>query len=263
MDAKARKRAERRMQTRLSSAKSWTVISGAAVAGGAFFVPYGGISGSDGAWVIAAGLSTTLAVLRWLDYRRLARALPAARDSLEINGSAGLGQEVRGFAGEVADALRRGRMRSKFRRSAALAPYLRLERASITAEDLAERLEGNPEALAALAGAGNAGRELLRLAATIRDVEQSIRIAPEGKKRSLEADRDRLIERLEAGVTAYEDMVSAAGECLAESVGLREALAAHSADETLESLTDAADRLRAAGDAASEIRGRIRLQPGS
>ncbi|MCH7230406.1 hypothetical protein L0U85_05985 [Glycomyces sp. L485] len=259
MDAKARKRAERRLRARLSSAKFWTSVSGATVAGAAFFVPYGGVVGSDGIWVVAAGFSTALAVVRALDYRRLARAMPAERDSLELHGPSGLRQEARGFFGEAADALRRGRMRSQFRRSAALGPYQRLERASVTAEQLAQRLEGNPEAADALAGAAKAGPELFRLALTIRDVEQAVKIASGPRQAALRADRDRLVERLEAGVSAYEDMVAAAGECLAGSVGLREALAQHS-DETLETLTDAADRLRAAGDAASEIRGRIQLQ---
>jgi hypothetical protein len=76
------------------------------------------------------------------------------------------------------------------------------------------------------------------------------------KRAGLGANLDRMAERLETGVAAYEDMVSAAGECLAGSIGLQQALSAHS-DETLHVLTDAADRLRAAGDAASEIRGSV------
>ncbi|GAB3230185.1 hypothetical protein GCM10027447_24330 [Glycomyces halotolerans] len=260
MDAKARKRARKRLRGRLSSARFWTAVSGGGIAGSAFFVPYGGLVGTDGIWIVVAGFSTALAAVRWMDYRRLARVMPAERDSLELHGSAVLGDEVRGFFGEAADALRRGRMRSLFRRSAAWGPYQRLERASGTAEQLAQRLEGHPEASAALAGAAKAGPELLQLALTIRDVEQSIRIAQGPKQTSLTADRDRLVERLEAGVRAYEDMVAAAGECLAGSVGLRQELTASSADDTLETLTDAAERLRAAGDAASEIRGRLRLQ---
>ena len=260
MDAKARKRAERRLRGRLSSARFWTSVSGATVAGSAFFVPYGGLAGSDGIWMVAAGFSTALAVVRWLDYRRLSAVMPAERASLELHGPTGLSQEARGFFSEAAEALRRGRMHSQFKRSAALGPYQRLERASVTAEHLAQRLEGNPEASAALAGAATAGPELYRLALTIRDVERSMSIAKGPKQSSLRADRDRLVERLEAGVSAYEDMVTAAGECLAGSVGLREALAANSADATLETLTDAADRLRAAGDAATEIRSRIQLQ---
>ncbi|WP_100445955.1 phage shock envelope stress response protein PspM [Glycomyces xiaoerkulensis] len=261
MDARDRKRARRRLRGRLSSARFWTAAAGGSVAGSAFFVPFDGITGSDGVWVVAAGLSGALAVVRWLDYRRLARAMPAERDSLELHGGrAELGSEVRGFFGEAAEMLRRERMRSKFRRSAAWGPYQRLERAGVTAEQLAQRLEGDPEAGAALAGAAGAGQELYRLALTVRDVEQSIRLARGPKLETLKEDRDRLVERLESGVGAYEDMVAAAGECLAGSVGLREALAANSADDTLETLTDAAERLRAAGDAASEIRGRIRLE---
>lgn len=259
MDAKARKYAVRRLGARLSSARFWTVISGATLAGSGFFVPFDGLTGSDGVWIVCAGFSTALAVVRWADYRRLARALPAERDSLELHGPAGLRQEARGVVGEAAEALRRSRMRKQFRRSAALGHYQRLERASVTAEQFADRLQGNPEATVALSGAAKAGPELFQLALTVKDVEQAIRIAPVEKKAALTADRDRLLERLEAGVNAYEDMVSAAGECLAGSVGLREALAANAADSTLETLTDAADRLRAAGDAASDIRGRIQL----
>lgn len=260
MDAKARKRAVRRLRSRLSSAKFWTVLSGATVAGSAFFLPVGGVAGSDGVWVVAAGFSTALATVRWLDYRRLARAMPAERDALELHGPPGLRQEARGILGEAALTLRRGRMRSQFRRSAALGPYQRLERASVTAEQLAQRLQGNPEAVAALAGAAKAGPELFGLALTVRDVEQAIAIASGPRQATLRADRDSLVERLEAGVSAYEDMVAAAGECLAGSVSLREALAANESDATLETLTDAADRLRAAGDAAGEIRSRIQLQ---
>ncbi len=259
MDAKARKHAVRRLRSRLSSARFWTVVSGATVAGSAFFLPVGGVSGSDGAWVVAAGFSTALAAVRWTDYRRLARVMPAEREALELHGPAGLRQEARGMIGEAAASLRRGRMRSQFRRSAALGPYQRLERASTAAEQFAQRLQGNPEAVAALSGAAKAGPELYRLALAVRDVEQSIAIASGPRQATLRADRDLLVERLEAGVSAYEDMVVAAGECLAGSVGLREALAASSADATMETLTDAADRLRAAGDAASEIRGSIHL----
>lgn len=259
MDAKARKRARRRLQGRLSSAKFWTVVSGASVAGSAFFVPYDGPTGSDGVWIVVTGFSTALAVLRWMDYRRLARIMPDERDSLELHGSAVLGDEVRGFFGEAAGALRRERIRKQFRRSAAWGPYQRLERASATAEQFAERLSDHPDAAEALGRAGTAGPELYRLALTVRDVEQAMKIAGGPRQDSLEAERDRLVERLVAGVDAYEDMVSAAGECLAGSVGLREALAANGHDRTLETLTDAAERLRAAGDAASEIRGKVEL----
>jgi hypothetical protein len=260
VDAKARKHAVRRLRSRLSSARFWTVVSGATVSGAAFFLPVDGVTGSDGAWVVAAGFSTALATVRWLDYRRLARVLPAEREALELHGPAGLRQEARGILGEAAASLRRGRIRAQFRRSAALRPYQRLEKASVTAEQFAQRLQGNPEAAAALAGAAKAGPELYRLALAVRDVEQSIAIASGPRRDSLRADRDRLLERLETGVSAYEDMVAAAGECLAGSVGLREALAASSADATLETLTDAADRLRAAGAAASEIRSSIHLE---
>ncbi|GAB4007578.1 hypothetical protein GCM10029992_61700 [Glycomyces albus] len=81
MDAKARKRARRRLRGRLSSARFWTVVSGASVAGSAYFVPFDGMTGSDGVWIVVAGFSTALAVLRWLDYRRLSRLMPAERDS--------------------------------------------------------------------------------------------------------------------------------------------------------------------------------------
>ena len=259
MDAKARKRARRRLRGRLSSARFWTVVSGATVAGSAYFVPFGGLTGSDGAWIVAAGFSTALAVLRWMDYRRLSRIMPAERDSLELHGSAVLGDEVRGFLGEAAGALRRERIRKQFRRSAAWAPYQRLERASTTAEQLADRLADHPDAAEALGHAAQAGQELYRLAVTVRDVEQAMQIAGRPRHERLRGERDRLVERLVAGVDAYEDMVSAAGEALAGSVGLREALAASGHDRTLETLTDAAERLRAAASAASEIRAQVEL----
>lgn len=258
MDAKDRKRAFKRLRSRLSSAKSWTTIAGGAVAGSAFFVPYAGLGTADGVWVTVAGFSTAMAVVRWFDYRRLARAMPAAeRDSLELHGPAQLTKEARGFFGETADAIRRGRIRAQFRGSRALRPYERLERASIAAEQMAKRLEGNDEAVAILGGAAKAGQELYRLALGVKDVEAAIAIAPDTKRSGLGANLDRMVERLESGVAAYEDMVSAAGECLAGSIGLQQALSAHRSDETLDLLTDAADRLRAAGDAASEIRGSV------
>ncbi|GAB4007576.1 hypothetical protein GCM10029992_61690 [Glycomyces albus] len=124
---------------------------------------------------------------------------------------------------------------------------------------MADRLGDHPEAAEVLARASTAGPELYRLALTVRDVEQAMKITGGPRQDTLKAERDRLVERLVAGVDAYEDMVSAAGECLAGSVGLREALAANGHDRTLETLTDAADRLRAAGAAASEIRGKVEL----
>lgn len=258
MDAKARKRAFKRLRGRLSSAKYWTTVAGGSIAGSAFFTPYLGPSALDGVWITVAGFSTALAAVRWFDYRRLARALPAAeRDSLEIHGPARLYKEARGLFGETADAIRRGRVKARFRGSRALRSYERLERASIAAEQMAQRLDGHPEAVAILAGAAQAGQELYRLALGVKDVEQAMAIASEGRRAGMEANLARMVERLEAGVAAYEDMVSAAGECLAGSIGLQQALTDHRADETLDLLTDAADRLRAAGDAASEIHGRI------
>ncbi|GAA2283699.1 hypothetical protein GCM10009853_042830 [Glycomyces scopariae] len=263
MDAKDRKRAFKRLRSRLASAKSWTTTAGGAVAGSAFFIPYAGLGGLDGVWVTVAGFSTAMAVVRWLDYRRLARALPAEeRASLEIHGTAKLTKEAQGLFGEAAQAIQRGRARSQFKHSRALAPYERLEQASIAAERMADRLQGNQEAVAILAGAAKAGRELYQLALSVRDVEQAMGVSPAMKRTGLQDGLDRMVERLDAGVTAYEDMVSAAGECLAGSLGLQHELSAHRADETLDMLTDAADRLRAAGDAASEIRGRIGPQRG-
>ncbi|GAA2164938.1 MULTISPECIES: phage shock envelope stress response protein PspM [Glycomyces] len=262
MDAKDRKRALKRLRSRLSSAKFWTTTAGGAAAGSAFFMPYAGLGAPDGVWVTIAGFSTAMAVVRWLDYRRLARVIPAAeRASLELHGPAQLSKEARGLFGETAEAIRRGRIRAQFRRSRALQPYERLERASIAAEQMAKRLEGNDEAVAILAGASKAGQELYRLALGVKDVEAAIAIAPEVKRAGLGANLDRMVERLETGVAAYEDMVSAAGECLAGSIGLQQALSAHRADETLDLLTDAADRLRAAGVAASEIRGSVGPPP--
>lgn len=258
MDAKERKRAFKRLRSRLASAKGWTTTAGGAVAGSAFFIPYEGMGGPDGVWVTVAGFSTAMAVVRWFDYRRLARALPAAeRDSLEIHGPAKLSKEARGLFGEAAQAIRRGRIRDQFKHSRALRHYERLEQASIAAERMAERLKGNEEAVAILAGAGQAGRELYQLALSVKDVEQAMAVSPSMKRSGLQDGLDRMVDRLDAGVTAYEDMVSAAGECLAGSIGLQHELSAHRADETLDMLTDAADRLRAAGDAASEIRGRL------
>lgn len=256
MDAKDRKRAYKRLRSRLSAARSWTVTAGGALAGTAFFIPYSGLGVPDGVWATVAGFSTAMAVIRWFDYRRLRDALPATeRDSLEILGPGRLTKEVRGFFGEAADAIQKGRVRSRFKGSRALRPYERLERASIAAEQMANRLQGNDEAVAILAGAGKAGRELYQLALSVKDVEQAAAVAPGAKR--LDDSLDRMVERLEAGVSAYEDMVSAAGECLAGSIGLQHELSAHRADETLDVLTDAADKLRAAGDAASEIRGTL------
>lgn len=255
MDAKARKRALKRLRARLSSAKEWSVTAGATIAGSAFFVPYMGLGVADGVWVTAAGLATTMSVIRWADYRRLAKAIPAEdRASLELHGPAGLSKEAKSLFGETAEAIRRGRMRAQFRRSRALRPYERLEQATIAAEQMAQRLEGNAEAVAILSGAANAGGELYRLALGVKDIEQAIAVAPPAKRAGMSSSLDRMVERLETGVAAYEDMVSAAGECLAGSIGLKHALAEHGHDQTLETLTDAADKLRAAGDAASEIR---------
>jgi len=259
VDAKDRKRAFKRLRSRLSAAKFWTTTAGGAVAGSAFFVPYAGLGTADGVWVTVAGFSTAMAVVRWLDYRRLAHALPdAERASLELHGPARLAKEARGLFGETAEAIRRGRIRAQFRHSRALRPYERLEQASIAAEHMANRLDGNHEAVAILAGAAKAGQELYRLALSVKDVEEALAIAPETKRAGMDASLARMVERLETGVAAYEDMVSAAGECLAGSIGLQQALSAHRTDETLDLLTDAADRLRAAGDAASEIRGSVR-----
>lgn len=228
------------------AARRWTTTAAALGGAAAVLVPYAGVGVGDAGWVAAAGGSMALAVFRWLDYRRVA-ALPVPESAEPGREGAGLERLLRShpLGRTISDELRRHRERLVFRDSAAAAAWQRLERASRAMPALAERL---PD-LAADAGAeGLAAEAVLRdLAHRIADVERGLAAAPQDAREPLTRARDVLVAQLTEGVDAYERLVAAAAECVAEGARSVDRSAVHR-------LTEATERLAGFAGGLGELR---------
>ncbi|MGH3715861.1 MAG: phage shock envelope stress response protein PspM [Micromonosporaceae bacterium] len=247
MGGDPRDRHLRRLYRRRRAARRWTAYAGTLGAATAVLVPYAGVGLPDAAWAAAAGGATVLAVFRWFDYRRLAGLpVPEPRTGDEPAGS-GWAKLMRGnpLGRSLGDELRRQRERIAFRDSAATATWQRLDRASRAMPALAERL---PSSAAEAAVEGLAVETVLRdLAYRIVDVERGIAAAPSDARGSLAHARDGLVEQLTEGVDAYERLVAAAAECVAEG--------ARSVDNSAATrLTEATDRLVGFATGLGELR---------
>ncbi|QSB04300.1 phage shock envelope stress response protein PspM [Natronoglycomyces albus] len=262
MESTERQVATRRLHRSLSAAKSWTVFTGIFTACGAFFIPYSGVTATDGVWVGLVGLSGTMALIRWGDYRRTSKAMPHIRDSLALYGPAGIREEARTWKSELAGTMRVARERKHYRGSLAWKPYQRLVAATETAEGLAKQLDPSESASKVLQSVSDTGPALRELAERIRGLEKTMAVAPAEQKKRLKLSRQTLLNRLESGVSAYEEMVVAAGECLSEQRGLADALETVGEDPTLNRLSDAALQLRAEADAAGQMRGSLEAPSG-
>lgn len=247
MGGDPRDRHLRRLHRLRRSARRWTVYAGGLGGATAVLVPYAGLGTPDAAWAAAAGGSMVLAVFRWLDYRRTASLPVPPPQAVEDGGGARWEKLLRGhpLGRTLTDELRRQRERLNFRDSAAAAAWQRLERAARAMPALAERL---PSSAAEAAVEGIAVEAVLRdLAHKIVDVERGLAAAPEDSRAPLAVARDGLVEQLTDGVDAYERLVAAAAECVAEG--------ARSVDNSAASrLTEATDRLVGFATGLGELR---------
>ena len=215
MTGDARQRHIRRMKRRYRSARRWTVLAAMFGGAAAVLLPYAGLGAFDAFWAAAAGGSTALAVLRWRDHRRLA-ALPLPPSSSPDPRMSGIERWLAGhqLGRALSEELRRQRDRMTFRGSAAADVWQRLDRAARAMPALAARL---PESAGESVAEAIAVERVLRdLAYRIVDVERGIAAAPADSRDPLVQARDALLRQLTEGVEAYERLVAAAAECVAE-----------------------------------------------
>ncbi|MDR7273426.1 phage shock envelope stress response protein PspM [Catenuloplanes atrovinosus] len=254
MAADERSRYLRQSRRLRDSARRWSVLGGALAGAAAILTPYQGLGLPDAAWAAAAGGSVVLAAWRWADLRRHhAEPLPPAPDPAAIAAArqARLTAMIEQFpAGRTAlQEFRRQRARAELKGSAAVDPWLRLDRASGTLTGLAPRLTGHGAEV--LPEAADAERSLRDVAHRVAGVERALRFAPPDGRAGLEQAHRTLLGQLSDGVTAFEALVAAAAGYVAEDARA----GAHLGDTgTADRLTQAADRLSGITDALTELR---------
>ncbi|GAA4924610.1 hypothetical protein LX16_0057 [Stackebrandtia albiflava] len=241
----------KRLRRRLRAARRWSVWAGLFGGTAAVLVPYQGLGPLDAVWAGLFGGSAVLAAFRWIDYRRMSAAMPGESEQLALHGTAALSLEAQTVANELARKVRGKRESAQFRRSAANPAFTRLVAATRAFDDLAPRLTG--PAADVLTDVRGAATSLKDLAEQIRGLERSIAVAPADRQASLGSAHQALLERLESGVTSYEDMVGAAAEVVAEQSALS-SLTHPGGDLTGSRLAEATEQLRGFASAVSEMR---------
>lgn len=243
-----RTRYYRRLRRLRSSARRWTVLAGGLTGATAVLVPYQGIGALDAGWAGLAGAAVVLAWWRWSDARALAaEPAPDPPDPAQAGDRwlSVLGQLPGGY--QLAENLRRQRIRGALRGSAALAAWERLDRAARTMRALTGRLRSADQE--ALREATGVERELRELTTRVTSLEQALRAAPAQAQPPLQELRADHVARLEEGVGAYEQFVVAAAGYLSESARLGDP-----PGPAVTGLTDATDRLRGVTAGLVELR---------
>ncbi|KXK61357.1 hypothetical protein AWW66_14145 [Micromonospora rosaria] len=201
------------------SARRWSVTAGGLGGAAAVLTPYAGIGLADAAWAGAAGGALALAVWRWIDLRALAAqpappeidpAEAAARSRARLVAAV---ERLPVGPGVVAE-VRRVRSRMALRGTAAAPLWARLDQAALALAGMSARLTGL--AAPAVLQAAEADRSLRELAGRVASVERALRLAPREPRSPLADAHAALIEQLDSGVAAYEQLVVAAAGYLAE-----------------------------------------------
>lgn len=239
----------RRLRRLRASARRWTVLGGGLAGVTVVLVPFQGIGALDAVWAGLAGASAVLAGWRWSDAKALA-AQPAPEPAdPALAGERWLSvisQVPGGF--QVAEQIRRQRIRGALRGSAAAGPAERLDRAARTMRELGRGLRADEGE--AVREAARVERELRELTNQLAGIEQALRVAPAEARPPLEELRADHLGQLEQGVAAYEQFVVAAAGYLSES-----ARAGGRTPAALGDLTGATERLRAVTAGLAELRG--------
>ncbi len=211
----ARTRHLRRLHRLRNAARRWSVLAGSLAGAAAVLTPYQGIGLPDAFWAAAAGGSAVVAWWRWVDLRAL-RAAPVPDAPPPVDPLTRVTSLLeRHPSGRAAvDQLRRHRDRIQLRGSAVAPLYARLDRAAATMAGLGGRLAGPAQPAATEAVA--AERFLRDLGHRAAAVERARAFAPPDTHASLDAARTDLMAQLSDGVAAYERLVSAAVEYVAE-----------------------------------------------
>ncbi|MFV2010114.1 MULTISPECIES: phage shock envelope stress response protein PspM [unclassified Micromonospora] len=239
----------RRLRRLRRGARRWTVLAGGFGGAAAVLLPYAGVSPVDAVWAAAAGASTALAFWRWSDLRALAGqppppepdpAIAAEQARLKLVATVERIPLGRAAVGEV----RRQQALLELRGTAAAGVWTRLDRAARTLAGLVPRLTGPGES--AQLEAAVAEQSLRDLAYRVASVEKAVRLAPADA--GLANSHRVLVEQLEAGTIAYEGLVAAAANYVAED---GRAIGQH---PSVSRLTEAGDLLRGVAAGLAELR---------
>jgi hypothetical protein len=255
--ADERARYFRRLHRLRRSARRWSVLAGGLGGAAVILTPYQGIGLPDAIWAALAGGSVAVAGWRWTDLRALAArpapptpdpAAAARRTRARLVAAVERLPAGRGAVSEV----RRQRARLALRGTAAAGPWDRLDRAVLAMAGLADRLTGPADP--AVLEAAVAERSLRDLAHRVASVERATRLSsggpasPDGSAEALRASHRTLLGQLDAGVRAYEGLVTAAAGYVAEDG------APDREHPTVARLTEAGDLLRGFAIGLAELR---------
>ncbi|HEY8473378.1 MAG TPA: hypothetical protein VIL37_12190 [Natronosporangium sp.] len=240
----------RRLRRLRGSARRWTVLGGGFAGATIVLVPFQGIGALDAVWAGLAGASAVLAGWRWSDAKALA-AQPAPDPPDPALAADRWLHTISQFPGgfQLAEHIRRQRIRGALRGSAAAGPAERLDRAARTMRELSRGLRADE--VEAVREAARVERELRELISQAAAVEQALRSAPPDARPPLAELQSDLTARLEQGVAAYEQFVVAAAGYLSESAKT----AGQIGPAALDGLTHATERLRAVAAGLAELRG--------
>jgi hypothetical protein len=247
--ADQRARYFRQLRRLRRAARRWSVAAGTLAGTSLILVPYRGIGWPDAIWAALTGGSVALTWWRWSDLRELAATPPP--EPLPAGAGAGLAWNRvealvsrvpagRGALGE----LRRMQSRAKVRGSSVVPAWGRLDAAAQTLAGLSGRLGG--AASSTVLEAGVAERTLRELGERTAAVERALRLTP--AQDSLAEAHAELLGHFNEGVTAYEELVTAAAGYVAEDG--RTAVDGSS----VRRLTEATDLLRGIAQGLSELR---------
>lgn len=240
----------KKLRRRLRAARRWSVMAGLFGGTAAVLLPYQGLGPLDAIWAGLFGGSAVLAAFRWVDYRQLSKALPGDHAQLAVHGTAALALEAHTIANELAGKVRSKRRAVQFRDSAAAPAHRRLESASAALSQLAPQLTG--PAREAMDDVRESQHTLQDLADRIRSVEKSMSLASPDRRAGLAESHTRMVNRLESGVTAFEEMVGATATVVAEQAALDGVVGVQ--DATLLRLRESTTRLHGLAEGIGQMR---------
>lgn len=232
----------RRLRRLRRSARRWVVSAATFTGATAVLVPYSGLGLVDAFWGAAAGGSLAVAAFRASDLKELAaQPLPPPAPVRPLPPVvAALAARVP-VARHALEEVRRQSARWPLRGTAAMTPIRRLDRACAALAALAPAVTG--PASVTVREADDAEWTLRNLAHRVASVERALNHTD--RRAGAHAV---LVDQLECGVVAYENLVSAAAGYVAE-----DGRAAFD-PPTAARLTEAADLLRGTTEGLAELR---------
>lgn len=240
-------RYHRRLRKLRGSVRRWTVLAGGLAGTTVVLVPLAGLGAADAVWAGLTGAAAVMAWWRWSDRRELAGqpAPPPGDPALAGDRWLSALQHLPGGF-NVAENIRRQRVRHGLRGSAAVEAWERLDRSARTMRELRSRLGGVDTEAAQEAAAVE--RELRELTDRIVGLEQALRTAPAEARPSLRELRGDHVNHLRDGAAAYEQFVVAAAGYVSESARTGPRVSA------MTGLNQATDRLRGVTAGLAELR---------